>query len=654
MGKMHFYLHELVRVLCLFAAICVLILSPIDGIAKSETDTDTIINLESPQEDEEVVAKKPLIKCSFTLPVSTENLLVILDGVDITGVLRITDKGFEYRPVQVLSPGPHTISITGQDRDGMEFEKQFSFSTRHTHSFEEAYSSNEVTANYEAVLKKPDDVDMPYSKLEANMGSSSRAKSEKWDFTFNTNLRYFDQSDPLTSPLEKGLDVVNYLFTGTYQGDQSRLVSEIGDVQINETSSTVFGLARRGGAVSMDYKDVNLKGFMVMSDQVFGLKNGLGIEGSSHDHIMGISSGVNLFSNKANLKTIYVQGGEPSSSFGLWTTDGGTKGEVLGLALTSELIEQKLGLETELDFSEYDPDTSDEFAAENDKNYRLRSTTNYDRYSLDALYEYVGAQYAVVGNQGFQKDREGIALSGTAYFDIHTFLLAISRYNDNVEDDSLYPRIYSYQGTLDYNFTKFPSLPMGLTWEKSIQDSKNEPEYTPSLRLDTDTLMGRINYFKGAWNYGFQAAYSFMNDKTLEGNDNTNWTLSFIPTYFSERFSLSPSFSYNRSKLHLIDVNTDTYTIGLDMRGDFIPNKLTYEVAGTFNLIKADDDSSDQDTYSANLRLAYQLGEKYGGLINPTLALRGIYNSSKDRIYHQENEELVFIFVFSNSLKFSF
>jgi hypothetical protein len=273
---------------------------------------------------------------------------------------------------------------------------------------------------------------------------------------------------------------------------------------------------------------------------------------------------------------------------------------------------------------------------------------------MEALYEYVGADYEVVGNQGFQKDREGATLTGSANFDIHSLSFLLSRYNDNVESDDLYPRIYTYQGSLDYSFTKFPNLPMGFTWQKSIVDSKDEPEYMPSIRLDTDTVAGRINYIRGEWNFGYQPSYSFQNDKTSEGNDNSNWTHTLTASYFSEKISFSPSFSFNRSKMYLTDTTTDTYTVNLDIRGEIIPRQLTYELAGTFNRTIADDDSSDQDTYSANLRLGYQLGEKMGGLINPAVALQGQYNKTKDRIYHQDNEEMVFLFVFTNSTKFSF
>jgi hypothetical protein len=69
-------------------------------------------------------------------------------------------------------------------------------------------------------------------------------------------------------------------------------------------------------------------------------------------------------------------------------------------------LNQKLATEAEFDISRFDPDTQDEFSSERDKAYRLKVGGAWDKYTYEALYEYMGPDYEVIGNQGLQKNRE--------------------------------------------------------------------------------------------------------------------------------------------------------------------------------------------------------------------------------------------------------
>ncbi len=626
--------------------------------AQSDTTNDGVIQLITPEQGSEVVAKKPLIKSVITETFSPENLLVLFDGVDVTGVLDITPEGFEYRPIEVLSSGPHTLSVTLYMPDGREFQQEFIFSTRHSKNFEEAYSGNELTTIYESVLKKPKDVENePYSKIESNLRSVISLKEKGWDFTLSTNLRYLDQSLPVFFPENKGVNFINYLLEGKYSSDEFQFLTEIGDIQINETNNTVQGLARRGGRFSLQYKDFNLSTFVVNSKQVFGFRNirdGIGIDGNTDDHIMGISGGAGFFDNKVSFKTIYVTGGEEGSSFGIFTEGGGNKGDALGFVLKTDFLNQKLTTEAELDFSEFDPDISDEFPSESDSAYKLRAGGYYSKYNYEVVYEYMGPDYEVIGNQGLPKNREGFTFNGGANFQIHSINLSFSRYNDNVKKDNLYPRLYTYQGMIDYSFNKFQSLPMGLSYQKSIIDSTMEPELTLPVRTDSDTLLGRINYMKDKWNLGLQASHSIQDDREDTGNDTTTTTYTFTSSYSLEHFSISPAFSFNRSKYRVQGTRTDTYTANLDIRGDALKGNLAYGVAGTYNRTKSSDGSTELDTVNTNFEVAYSIGKKLLDFLNPKVAIRGLYRKTNDSVYGTENDEFTLLLVLATSMPFSF
>lgn len=626
--------------------------------AQSNTTADGIIQLITPEEGSEVIAKKPLIKSVITEPFSPENLLVIFDGVDVTGILDITPEGFEYRPIDILPSGTHILSITVYAADGRELQKEFAFSTRHSRNLEEASSNNELTAIYEAVLKKPKDVEnKPYSKIESNLRSVIRLKEKGWEFALSTNLRYLDQSLPVFFPENKGINIIDYLLQGKYSRDEFQFLTEIGDIQINETNNTVQGLARRGGRFSLQYKDLNLNTFVVNSKQVFGFRNvrdGIGIDGTLDDHIMGVSAEAGFFDNKVSFKTIYVTGGEEGSSFGIFTEGGGNKGDALGFVLKTDFLNQKLTTEAELDFSEFDPDISDEFSSESDSAYKLKAEGYYSKYNYGVVYEYMGPDYEVIGNQGLQKNREGFTLNGGANFQIHSINLFFSRYNDNVKKDNLYPRLYIYQGMIDYSFNKFQSLPMGLSYQKSIIDSTMEPELTLPLRTDSDTLSGRINYMKDKWNLGLQVSHSIQDDREDTGNDTTTTTYTFTSSYSLEHFSIFPGVSFNRSTFQAAEIRTDTYTANLDIRGDAFKGNLTYGIAGTYNRTKSSDGSMEIDTINTSFEVAYLLGKKLLDFLNPTAGIRGLYNKTNDNVYGMENDEFTLLLVLSTSMPFSF
>ena len=615
-----------------------------------------LVSLVMPEVDSLAVAKRPLIQCAVRAPFFSEDMLVLLDGVDVSGIVETTSDGFEFRPVGILAPGPHMLSVKIRTTDGIEVQEDFMFSTRHSGMFEEAVSNNEITTVYDQVLKSPDDMDsIADSRIEANLWSKSRLKEKKWEFTFDTQFRFLDQNIPVYSPEEKGVSLVNYLLQGKYTGDKFQLHTELGDVQVDETQNTVQYLARRGGKLSLRYKDLNLKGFVTKSDQVFGFEGGTGLSSDTGNHIMGLSGDMALLSNRMNLKAIYVSGGEEAESYmGTWSEDAKKKGDTLGLVFKTDFFQQKLTTEAELDFSEYDPDTSDEFSSESDKAYRVRAGGYAGHYSYEAIYEYMGPDYEVIGNQGLQKDREGFNIRAGADFSMHSANISFSGYNDNVKKDALYPRIYTYQGGIDYTLNKFQCLPIGLSYQKSMLESDMEPEYTPPLEMDTDTMSGRINYMRGPWNLGLQASHSIQDDRTPQGNDTTTTTYTFSPAYSSRHIAISPSASFNRSKYKFTGTRTDTSTINLDLRGDIFDERVTYEFGGTYNRTRSNDGTVNQHNLNTSFRVAYVTGKRLWGFLLPSVGIRGQYGTTRDKAYDDENEDFLLMLAVSSSMLFSF
>lgn len=612
------------------------------------------IHIVTPVENTMVVGKKPEIRTEFLKPIGKDSLLVLLDGTDITQLIDLTEKGFTYNPFLVLPPGVHTLSISASGQEGVQFLKQVSFTTRHTNTFEEAYTSNDASVTYETIVTNPDEFpSTPDSRVEGNLRSDTRIREDGLEFTFNTNVRYFDQNRPAPG-LMKGLDVANWLFMGSYTKDDLRLHTEIGDIQVNETPYTVYSLARRGGLLTFRYDTVEISTFSVQSQQFFGLK-GVGIEGTAEDHILGISGGVKLFDNKLGFKTVYATGGEPQGSFGISTTQGIKKGDVIGFVLSSDFFENKLRTEFEAGFSKFDPDTSDEFESRNDKAYKIKVGGGLDVYTYEAAYEYIGRDYAVVGNQMLQKDRQGVTFVNGLNLGYHVFSLNLSGYHDNVRNDELFPRIYNSMAILDYSFNKIPNLPIGINYQRSIQKSSREPSDAYELDLHTDTIAGRINYMAGKFSIGLQSSYSLQNDRTAPDNDTKTFTVTLTPSYTIPNVSFFPAFSFNQSRFPKQNLSTDTYTVNLDLRTKFFQERGAFDIGGTYNFIKANDGSTDNQTLNTSFRLAYLVKNFLKGYVNPMIALRGSYLRMIDDVYTSSTkEEYILMLVLGTSLQYAF
>lgn len=635
----------------------------------------------TPDDGAEIIGKRPDIEIEYLEASPFTTLVVLIDGTDVTPLLITADNGFKFKPVVPLNAGAHTLSIIAVDKEGGTYQRDISFKTRDTAAFEEAYSNNEASVTYESVLVKPDSsAGTPNSKIEGNLSSTSKIKEKSWEFQLATNLRYFDQSIPATiingqqleqnqgqSILNKGLSLVDFLLIGKYTKDQFQLRTEIGDVLVDESPYTVSGLARRGGKLGLTYKDIELNSFAVRGDQVYGFYGGLGIGMTSSDHITGVSAAVKMFDKKMEVKTIYSKGGTLSNNaaasttsniqntYGITTTPGPSKGEVVGFLITSDFFENRLRTEMEASFSKFDPDTTDEFEKKSDHAYRLRIDGMSGVYTYEALYEYIGRDYAVTGNEGLQKDRQGLALRGGANFGIHMLNVGFSRYNDNVKSDDIFPRIVSYQANIDYSFTGINNLPIGINYHKSVQESTKEPAGSTPVNMDVDTISAQLNYLAGSFNLGFISSYSLMNDKTAENNDTTTMTFTLVPSYASVGCSVSSILSYNKSKVHATNVWTDTYTAGLNFGTRFLRDKAFFDTGSTYTIVKADDSSVNTKIFNANFRLGYDIKELFRDYLNPSVSLWGGYEKITDKVASNLNrDEFKLFIVFATAIPFSF
>jgi hypothetical protein len=604
------------------------------------------VRIISPAENTEILGKRPEMKAEFTRSIARDKLLVTLDGIDVTQLVSVTDGGIIYRPVIPLAPGQHTLALKAVDTKGAEVGKTVTFISRHTAIFEEASSSNDLSVIYSQKLASHDSTNQTNppqpgqppttvsgfsSKVEANLKTANKVGSGPWEFALSGNARYFDQNVPSPSPLEKGMDVTNWLMTGTYKKDTLQVKASVGDVNVYETLNTI-SLNRKGGLLQLDYDIFQLSFFNLRTQQGIGIDGGAGFGGSTEDHILGGSAGMKLFDKRMEFKTIYLTGGGSDSSPAISSLIPGTKrGQLLGFVVNSDFFQNKMKTEFEADYSWFDPDSTDEVGKSGDSAYLARISGLLGQYNYDAKYEYFGTDYGTIGNLGTLKDKEGISVSQGLNFSDHNFLVNLSRDNDNVSGDDKFAQVVNYVGGLNYTCNMIRNLPIGLGYQRSLQESRHEPAGAPQIDTMSDSVSANMSYMLDKLLLTFNAQYSVLNDRTDANFDSITRTISFSPSYNLPALSVSPMFSWNATKAPTGSW-TDSYTAGLNLFAKFFSDQLSFDTGSTYTLVKAGDNSVDTRQLNVTANLSYAMKQMFKDIINPALTLRSSYVNTKDKV----------------------
>jgi hypothetical protein len=198
-------------------------------------------------------------------------------------------------------------------------------------------------------------------------------------------------------------------------------------------------------------------------------------------------------------------------------------------------------------------------------------------------------------------------------------------------------------------------VPLGFGYKKTFQDTLNEPVGSSPAKMDTDTVYGRINYLMGFWNLGFQTNFSRQDDRSVANYDSTVISYVVTPTYNNGKFSLLPSFSLIQTDNLQSNFRTDNYLVSLQLGGKSYYNLISYELGGSYNVLKTTNNSMDSRNLSGTFRVGYSLAKYFRQLLNPSIALKGIYNHVADNVNSSMGkDDLSILLVFSTSMPFSF
>jgi hypothetical protein len=627
------------------------------GTAQAQTaaSDQKVVTLVSPSEGSETIGKKPLIECRLNQAYDKDQILVLLDGVDITPVIDFTSQGFSYRPIEVLLSGPHTLTVAGATESGEPFEEMFDFDSRHTGPFEEAYVTSELTAFYENSLDRSD----AYSeqnrwKFEGNLGAEAIVREKGWNVSVKTNIRSLQQNKPVEPPEDEDLQLIDLLLSAGYTKGQFSALTEIGDTQVDESPNTVSNLARRGGRLAFQYSDFILSGFIMEGREVYAWGEGTTIDTNTDDNIAGLSAQAGFFDNQVTFKTIFASGGDKGNYFGTWSEEGPRQGDVLGFVLTTDFIDQKFITDFELDYSDFDTNAEDEESSLSDRAFRIGVGGTIDRYTYAATYRYFGPDYEVVSNPNLERDYAGIELIGGGNFETQSVELSYSQFHDNVDHSDLYQRSCTYRGGITYSYFGLEYLPFSILFEKAYLDAEDVPEGQEAVSSDTNTVSGQINFIKRFLDIGLEVSYSSQDDKSSANEDNDIASVTLTPSFTTDHFYASSNIGYQQTWDKLTDVDTDYYLVTLDVRGDIFAENLIYALAGSWDRTRTSDRLIDIDTLKGDIHIAYLLGRNILGFLNPSVGLKALYERTDDKVTNTTENEYAIMLTIDLSMPYSF
>jgi hypothetical protein len=599
------------------------------------------------------IGTRPQISGQLSAPVPADKLVVVLDGVDVTGLLTVGEDGFSFRPAAILAAGGHLLTVYILSDDADPIQEDHDFNTRHSQSFRELYAEGDLSALFEVALERSDDGDYPNMRAEGNLGMNAKASEGNWDLDFRTNLRYLDQSAPVEDPESKGVQVADYLLTGTYELGRNFVKAELGDLRVEQTEFTATRLARRGGQVGAGLGPLMLSTFMVSAKQYYGNQGGLGLGDPDVDQIMGWSSGLRFWDESLLFKVTQVFGKGGGSSFGVHDEAGQEGSNTWSGLLSLDPFEGLLVAEAEYALSDYDPDEADGSDGEKDRAWRAGVQGDLEPFTYSVLYKKVGPEYEVVGNNYVQGDQEGYEAQLGAASQNHAVEAVYSHFNDNVEKDEFFPVVDRRDLILTYTFTRFETMPITLSYQKTLLESSDEPTDDDRVDLDGDTYTLATAYSAGIWTLGFQTSYATNKDKIDPANSESSFSVSFAPSLSLDNLSLTPVLAYTRSGLQQSGEYTDIYTATLDLHGRLFKRQFSYGFSGTYNQTHSPGESHAQRSLNLKGEVAYQLPTDWLGKVKPAVGLRGTY-IKEDSGGDDQNETIIVYLFIQADVPFSF
>jgi hypothetical protein len=346
---------------------------------------------------------------------------------------------------------------------------------------------------------------------------------------------------------EHSFDLSNMLVTVT-KGAHSL---HAGDLNLNESEYSVYGLGRRGFDYSYDNQKLYLHAFTIGTQEVRGFK-GFGFPGENV-RLVGAAAGSKLFGETVFLKAILVSGKDTPSrgvNVGAVPDYGPRQGNVVSLVGETHFFRQALNLRGEFASSRYAGDLDDSQARKTDVAYQFGFEGRLGSFNAAARYRYIGRDFNSIGLPYIANDRRGADASLGYAKGILNLQGLYSHEQDNVTEDPARPTTAIDSEQVNGTLSVTPRFVLNAGYRHSFQGTEPGSASFEAQDLLTDEITGGLTWMpseKLSLNLtAVSSEISSRDNPSLESEAltfNAGGALSF-----PEVWIFSPSLSWSRSK----------------------------------------------------------------------------------------------------------
>lgn len=446
--------------------------------------------------------------------------------------------------------------------------------------------------------------------------------SNRWGLNLDSNFALTTAA----LPGYKALNLSNLMIT-LASGNH---LLKAGDLNLNESEYTVFGLGRRGFDYTFDNQTLYVRAFTVSTQQVTGFA-GFGFPGPQA-RIYGTAAGYKFIKDALAFKLVFAGGKDNPAqavNVGVPTSSTAREGSVIGLAEETHLFQQSLNFNAEFASSRYDADLNDETPPAADVAYQVGGDFRWGGFTGGARYRYVGRDFNSIGLAYIASDRKGLEASLGYAKGIVNLQGIYARDQDNSRDDSSRPttKNRNAQALLMLNISS------KLIFNGGYRRSDQATVAAGPVVFIQD---GLTNEFTAGLSWMPSVAVS-MNGTVIEskissrnnpGMNTRALTLNAGGCFRAgERFLASPSVSWSRSELTVTAARTDSKNANLTMEFWMVRQVFSAAFYGSGSRTEMPG-AGPSDLLDLTAALNFQAGSVIR-LGTTTISLRGNYNRQK-------------------------
>lgn len=449
--------------------------------------------------------------------------------------------------------------------------------------------------------------------LNGNVRFYKNIFKEKYQFDFDSNFSYTHH--PMEGEEKINLSNMAVKFkTGVHS-------VELGDLSISGTEFTTSYLNRRGLFYQMESKLLFLSGFFANSQQKKGF-DGFGLPPSGA-FLFGAVAGFNLGSI-AKFRGMFLTGEDNlDSKTAVGTEPPFRKGDLFSVWGEWNVYKTNLTLKGEYSHSNFGKGgDAENISRETDSAWMASADGNLGPVTAHADYKKVGSHFNSIANLFLQNDWEGFtgnvsamisSFSVTAgYTDTQTYL-----------SSTVQPMLHTKNIISTLTWLIVGHIQIGAEFGLDNLDyDKSSGLMTGQEDMDTIKYSATLGYISGS------NSFTLKLGKTESKNFTSNIDFSLgLNLKFGQVFTLNPTVAYQSTENFSDSTTSKIYNAYLNSELILVGNFLTLTFTGSWT--HNDNAVAKSTTLSAQGNLNVSLAKLFNQKIQPTLSLRGKFDSYK-------------------------